>query len=228
LASERAEEDVLCPFLEPLEIPSPASSSTAGLGSLLSQEFDGSHLQHPGSVKKRLHCSPVFCLTFDTMTLPSNGSLTASQLSSSISSLSPSRGASSEISKVYKQASQLFLTRRLLESLSTIQSVISVPAIPEDERISDDDESPPQALIASASSKLRIKIWSLYITLLNAIIELGPEDGKRAFGIKEWKALVSSARDGEVWETVVKVGYGGREGSVDADVVNNLYASLKP
>lgn len=158
------------------------------------------------------------------MTPPSNGSLTASQLSSSISSLSPSKQASSEISKVYKQAAQLFLTRRLSEALSALHPVISVPSIPEDEQNRDDDEPLPQAPIASASSKLRIKIWSLYISLLNAIIELGPEEGKRAFGIKEWKALVSTVRDGDVWETVVKVGYGGREGSVDSEVVNNLYA----
>jgi hypothetical protein len=158
------------------------------------------------------------------MTLPSNGSLTSSQLTSSISSLSPSKQVSSEISKIYKQASQLYLTRRLSESLSTLEPVISVPSIPEDERTRDDDEPPPQAPIALASSKLRIKIWNLYISLINAIIELGPEEGKQAFGIKEWKALISSARDGDVWETVVKVGYGDREGSVDADVVMNLYA----
>ena len=158
------------------------------------------------------------------MTPASNGTLTSSQLSTSISSLSPSKQASSEILKVYKQASQLFLTRRLSEALSALRPVISPPGVSEDEQRRDDDESPPQAPIATASSKLRIKIWSLYISLLNAIIELGPEEGKQAFSINEWKALVSSAREGDVWETVVKHGYGGREGSVDAEVVNNLYA----
>lgn len=31
-------------------------------------------------------------------------------------------------------------------------------------------------------------------------------------------------REGEVWEDVVRNGYGGVEGDVDADVVINLYA----
>lgn len=65
-------------------------------------------------------------------------------------------------------------------------------------------------------------MWNLYITLLSAIVDLGAEDGKRTFGQKEWKALVSKVRDGEIWETIVQTGYGGREGSVDADVVYNL------
>ena len=124
---------------------------------------------------------------------------------------------------MYKQASQLFLTRRLSDALAALRPVISPPTASEDERRRDDDEPPPQAPVASASSKLRIKIWSLYISLLNAIIELGPEEGKQVFGSNEWKALVSSARDGDVWDTVVKNGYGGQEGSVDAEVVNNLF-----
>jgi hypothetical protein len=70
---------------------------------------------------------------------------------------------------------------------------------------------------------LRIKVWNLYITILSAIVELGPEDGKIQFGQKEWKAIASKVRDGGIWETVVQAGYGGREGAVDADVVYNLF-----
>ena len=48
------------------------------------------------------------------------------------------------------------------------------------------------------------------------------DEGKQAFGSSEWRALVAKVRDGEVWEEVVKNGYSGVEGDVDADVVINL------
>lgn len=46
------------------------------------------------------------------------------------------------------------------------------------------------------------------------------------FGARRWKDLASKAKDGSVWEDVVKNGYGGSEGSVDADVVANLATLL--
>jgi hypothetical protein len=54
------------------------------------------------------------------------------------------------------------------------------------------------------------------------VIDLGAEEGKHAFGSTRWKALVAKCRDGSVWEDVVRDGYGGIEGNVDADVVINL------
>ena len=65
-------------------------------------------------------------------------------------------------------------------------------------------------------------MWSLYLTILNAVVELEPDEGKHAFGTQEWRALVSKVREGEVWEEVVTNGYGGVEGDVDSDVVINL------
>jgi hypothetical protein len=66
-------------------------------------------------------------------------------------------------------------------------------------------------------------VWSLYLTILNAAVELDPDEGKQAFGSSEWRGLVSKVREGEVWEEVVKNGYGGVEGDVDSDVVINLF-----
>ncbi|TVY47441.1 hypothetical protein LOCC1_G002780 [Lachnellula occidentalis] len=141
-------------------------------------------------------------------------------LTSSISSLSSSssRQTSSQISKIYRQSSTLFLTRRLPESLSTIHPVINPPN-PED---SPSDLAP----VAKASRTTRIKVWSLYLTILNAIVELDPDEGKQAFGSSAWRALVSKVREGDVWEEVVKNGYGGVEGDVDSDVVINLATLL--
>lgn len=87
-----------------------------------------------------------------------------------------------------------------------------------------EDESTPRASIASASTSQRIKIWSLYATLLNTVVELGDEEGKKDFGNKLYRELVRSVQSGEVWEQVVKDGYMGREDGVDAEVVYNLYA----
>ena len=153
---------------------------------------------------------------------PTSDTLSSSQLlSSSVSSLSnstSSRHASSQISKTYRQASTLFLTRRLPESLSTILPVITPLSTDDDDTKANIEPAP----ISSASRTTRIKVWSLYLTILNAVVELDPDEGKQAFGSQEWRALVTKVREGEVWEEVVKNGYGGVEGDVDSDVVINL------
>ena len=92
---------------------------------------------------------------------------------------------------------------------------------------SDDDTvteaSGDSAPIAKASRTTRIKVWSLYLTILNAVLELDPEEGKHAFGSSEYRGLVSKVREGVVWEEVVRNGYRGIEGDVDSDVVINLF-----
>lgn len=146
-------------------------------------------------------------------------SASQSQLSSSsspASSLSPSKLCS----KTFKKASQLYLTRRLHESLTALEPVLTPSQIPDDSYANGDASTPP---IAAAPSTWRIKVWNLYITLLSAIVDLGPEEGRKLFGQKEWKAVSSQVRDGGIWETVVQTGYRGLEGSVDAEVVYNLW-----
>lgn len=139
-----------------------------------------------------------------------------SSSSSSASSLSPSKLCS----RTYKKASQLYLTRRLHESLTALEPVITPSQVPDDSYVNGDASTPP---IAAAPSTWRIKVWNLYITLLSAIVDLGPEEGRKLFGQKEWKAVSSQVRDGGIWETVVQTGYRGLEGSVDAEVVYNLW-----
>ncbi|RYN22028.1 hypothetical protein AA0113_g7134 [Alternaria arborescens] len=145
-------------------------------------------------------------------------------LSSSISSLSTSRQQSSQIAKAYRQAAQLFLTRRLPEALSTIEPIITPPPI--DETNGDKGDLVGHAPVATASRGTRVKVWSFYLTFLNAVIELGAEEGKHAFGSTRWKQLVSQCRDGSIWDNVVRDGYAGVEGDVDADVVINLATLL--
>ena len=145
-------------------------------------------------------------------------------LSSSISSLSASRQQSSQIAKAYRQAAQLFLTRRLPEALSTIEPIITAqpPAAQADGDHDSDALQTAYAPVATASRGTRVKVWSFYLTFLNSVVELGAEEGKHAFGSTRWKQLVSRCRDGSVWDDVVRDGYAGVEGDVDADVVVNL------
>ena len=134
------------------------------------------------------------------------------------------RKTPSEIPKVYDQATALFLTRRLPEALSKIEPLISIS--PSSNGDSNDEDRKGTALVAQASRSWRTKVWNFYLTLLNAIVELGPEDGKAALGNKEWKDLVAKIQRNTIWEEVVNAGYGGDEGSVDADVVINLVTLL--
>lgn len=134
---------------------------------------------------------------------------------SSLTSSNSSRRQSSNISKTYRQASTLFLTRRLPEALSTVLPLVTP-----------DIEQGEPAPVAKASRNTRVKVWSLYLTTLNAIVELDPEEGKASFGTKEWRAICSKVRDGQIWEEVVRSGYHGVEGDVDSDVVINLATLL--
>ena len=156
-----------------------------------------------------------------TMPVYEEDQLSASGLlAASTGSMSSSRHQTSQIAKMYRQAAQLFITRRLPEALSTIEPIIT-PAPAEDGL--HNGSYTEGAPIASASRSSRTKVWNFYLSFLNAVVDLGPEEGKHAFGSTRWKQLVNKARDGTVWEDIVRDGYGGIEGNVDAEVVINLY-----
>jgi hypothetical protein len=157
-----------------------------------------------------------------TMLTNSVDSLASSRLVGSIQSQDPTaKRAAAQISRAYKQASQFFLQRRFPECLFTIQPLITRKTA-DDRSARNDEEAVVPAPIATASRAARVKIWSLYITLLNSIVELGLEDGRNQFGNAQWRVMERKVRDGSIWGEVVKNGYGGHEGNVDPDVVSNL------
>ncbi|MCJ1245986.1 hypothetical protein MMC30_003190 [Trapelia coarctata] len=151
-------------------------------------------------------------------------SLSSSRLLGSFTSSSSYKRINSLISKTYKQASALYLQRRLLEAFQTLEPLISLPETAGE--LQNGEEHAASALTAGASRSNRVKVWNLYLSLLNAIIKLGPEEGKNTFGGREWRNLTAKARDGTVWDEVATVGYGGVEGNVDADVVSSLATLL--
>ena len=139
-----------------------------------------------------------------------------------------SRQHAQQVAKAYRQAAQLFLTRRLPEALSTIEPIITPSSAGQDAPTTGTGtgDLPSHAPIATASRGTRVKVWSFYLTFLNAVVDLGADEGKLAFGGARWKQLVSKCRDGSVWDDVVRDGYAGVEGDVDAEVVVNLCVVL--
>ena len=140
---------------------------------------------------------------------------------SSNGSISSPRKSSSELSKAYKSASKFYLTRRFHEALSTIKPLVTIPSSHQNGE--EDDAEDQKAPIAKADKKWRIKVWSFYLTLLNAVVELGPDEGGATIGRLQWKDILNKAETGNIWDEVVNVGYGGDESFVDAEVVVNLY-----
>ena len=130
----------------------------------------------------------------------------------------------SPVTKAFKQAREFFLTRRLVEALDVLEPII---ALPRNSRAEHDglsgtkiDQPPP---IAAAEAKDRIRVWNLFIMILHAAVELGPDAGRMQFGNARWKNMAAKARDGTVWDELVMAGYGGVEGRLDPDVVANLF-----
>lgn len=177
-----------------------------------------------------------------TETMTYQDTLNSQYLSSSLSSLSNSRSTNSLIVRTYKQATQLYLTRRFREALEAIEPIVSPQQnslangaqtnghangyANEYTNVDSHTSSTEAAPIAQSSRSTRTKIWVFYLSLLHAIIELGPEEGRQTFGSSKWKQLATKVRDGTVWDEVVQRGYGGEDGDVDADVVVNLATLL--
>ena len=173
----------------------------------------------PAHRPPRTHLSPSMAAMYEDLS-------SSRSLGVSVSSLSSSRQQSQQIAKAYRQAAQLYLTRRLPEALSTVEPVIAPPPPDQDANGASDADFAGHAPIATASRGTRVKVWSFYLTFLNSVIELGAEEGKLQFGSARWKQLVSKCRDGSVWDQVVRDGYAGVEGDVDAEVVVNLCVYL--
>ena len=154
--------------------------------------------------------------------LPESPTLTRLLGSSVLLALTTSKRTNSLISKSYKQASTFFLTRRLLEAFSVLEPIVTPDQLANSSEHDHDAAAVQTTPIAGASRNTRIKVWNLYLTLLNAIIELGPDEGQSLFGHYKWRAIFAKVREGTIWEEVVQVGYKSIEGGVDADVVTCL------
>jgi hypothetical protein len=146
-------------------------------------------------------------------------------LSSSLSSLSRSRSSNNLIVRTYKQATQLYLTRRFRESWDVLETIVN----PDFDGIEGDADGQEHGIapVAQSSRGTRTKVWVFYLSLIHAVTEMGPEDGGKEFGSADaWRAIAKKAREGTAWEEIVNRGYAGQEGEVDAEVVVNLATLL--
>lgn len=160
--------------------------------------------------------------------LDTHPSSDSAYLSSSLSSLSRSRSSNNLIVRTYKQATQLYLTRRFRESWDVLETIVNpdFDGNGEAERHEKEQEH-GIAPVAQSSRGTRTKVWVFYLSLIHAVTEMGPEDGGREFGGADaWRAIAKKAREGTAWEEIVNRGYAGQEGEVDAEVVVNLATLL--
>lgn len=167
-----------------------------------------------------------------TGTITYQDSLDGQYFASSMSSLSRSRTTNTLIVRTYKQATQLYLTKRFKEAFEALEPVVSPQQSADtgfvgarDGRDGDSDMG-GAAPVAQSSKGTRTKVWVFYLSLIHAITEMGPEEGKNQFGSSKWRQLAAKAREGTVWDEIVRHGYGGSEGDVDPDVVVNLATLL--
>ncbi|EME45479.1 hypothetical protein DOTSEDRAFT_71257 [Dothistroma septosporum NZE10] len=162
-----------------------------------------------------------------TGTITYQDTLESQYLSNSFSSLSRSRTTNSLVVRTYKQATQLYLTRRFKDAWEVIEPIVSAQH-PSDGHVNgggDRDATGPAA-IAQSSKGTRTKVWVFYITLLHAIVDLGSDEGRNTFGSATWRQLAAKVREGTIWDDIVRLGYGGNEGDVDPDVIVNLATLL--
>lgn len=146
----------------------------------------------------------------------------SSFITSSISSLSSAWNQPPNVARVYKQAFQLFITRRTSEALEVLQPILQPADSIDNSADRAIEEQHERAPVALASKNARVKVWNLYISILNSALEMGSGEGKRQFGAAAWMKLASKTRDGQVWAEVVQNGYDGKEGQVDPEVVASL------
>ncbi|TGZ80921.1 hypothetical protein EX30DRAFT_371938 [Ascodesmis nigricans] len=120
----------------------------------------------------------------------------------------PRKTPSQIASKAYKNSTNLFLTRRLGEAMQGLLPII---------------DAEPGAL-NQCPKALRIKLWSLYLAIMDAAAKMTPSEGKAMWGAQEWPQLVARIRSGEVWEEANR-SYGD-EGRVDPEVIVTLATLL--
>ena len=141
----------------------------------------------------------------------------------SLTSFAPSidnQGGASGVLVTFRQASSYYVTHRLCEAIAVLEQLL-FPADPAKDTGAG-HELQGRDVIATIPRKPRIKIWSLYITVLDAAIKLGSDGAKDAVGFQRWQELTSKVRDGQIWDDVVQRGYTGNDAAVDPDVVLNL------
>jgi hypothetical protein len=143
------------------------------------------------------------------------------ELERDVMAASPAEGVTpssfSWLGRLCCEATTFFVTRRFSDAILLLESGADV--LLGASKFDDDVVVEP---IFRAPRNLRIRFWSLYVTTLDAVVELGPGKGSETLGRQKWSALAAKVQSGQIWEDVVRYGYRGDETSVDDQVVVNL------
>ncbi|OLL23261.1 hypothetical protein NEOLI_000851 [Neolecta irregularis DAH-3] len=102
------------------------------------------------------------------------------------------------VSRAYSTSSQQFLTKQLPQSFLTIRPYLSS---------------------SSASYSWKVKIWKLYITILDTAAKASQEEGKKVWGRGEWSRVMRLAKYNAVWDECEQA-FG--QNDMDLDVVTAL------
>ena len=125
----------------------------------------------------------------------------------------------SELGRVYDQAATYFITRRPSEALSLLCTAIFPAPVDHGEPLSFGVAE--FAPVAGAPRKLRIKMWSLFISCLDALARI-EEAGVQVARPTNHRDLVTKVHNGTIWDVVVQHGYRGQKDCVDAEVIISL------
>jgi hypothetical protein len=128
----------------------------------------------------------------------------SSPASSTILSPSSNLTLSSDLSaappqKLYRLASQHFLTKRFPEASQAIQP-----------------------LLRTADRKWLKKAWGLYLVILDNGLKMSPEEGKRVWGRQAWKRESDRVKRSTLWDEL-QDGVQGNIGFIDAELIVAMY-----
>lgn len=104
----------------------------------------------------------------------------------------------SAIQTAFQRSTTLFLTRRLPPALETLH-----PVLPYTNK---------------CVRSLRVKIWSTYFAILDAVLKLEGPEGKDAFGsLRSWREVKNRVRKAKIWEELL--GTYGDVGRAEIEIV---------
>ena len=119
----------------------------------------------------------------------------------------------------YKRARDFYLVQQFGEAFDEISSLLNDNNV----FVADLDNGPgsarTQAPVFHANMGLKVKIWSLYLTLLNTLRDVGGQKASAYVGAQRWQRLSESLHNGSIWQHVVDVGFAGDEQVMDIDIV---------
>jgi len=147
---------------------------------------------------------------------PSGATLT----SSLDSLLQPAHSSNKQISKDYDLAQGYFSSKQFREAYDILETLISLPK-PKAGDV-EDSALAGKSPVTTAKSSLRVKVWVLYLKLLDALIGSGSNERVAEFGRATWREITSRVQDSTIWKQVLQDGYGGILANVEAEVVWKL------